>query len=88
MLGLTPVHRPVVRALFRGDVHTDPSRRSFLPADLDVADGVYVVRPLNHAGHGLFNAAAASAFVVVPEGVGRCEDGRTVEVVVLERRHA
>ena len=88
MLGLDPVHRPVVRAVLKGVVVTGATLRSFLPASLDVEDGVYAVRTEAGHDHALMATSRANALLIVPEGIGNAEDGRTVDVVVLERRHA
>jgi molybdopterin molybdotransferase len=88
LLGLDQEHRPVVRAVHRGSTRTTAGLRSHVPATLDVEDGIYAVRAVPVAGHALTAAVPCNALLVVPEDVGSCDDGRTVEVVVLERRHA
>lgn len=88
MLGLDPVHRPVVRAVLKGQVFSRADRRTFLPASLDVEDGLYAVRTEAGRDHALMATSRANALLIVPEGIGDAADGRTVDVVVLERRHA
>ena len=88
MLGLEPLHHAVVRAVLRGTIGSSVGVRTVVPAELDVEDGVYVVRPIHVAGHGFGAASAANALVAVPEALASCADGQTVEVVVLERQHA
>jgi molybdopterin molybdotransferase len=88
LLGLDQIHRPVVRAVNREPITTTLGLRTHVPAVLDVEDGVYAVRAAAKSGHALTAAAPCNALLVVPEDVSVCDDGRTVEVVVLERRHA
>jgi molybdopterin molybdotransferase len=90
LLGLTPERRPVVRAVHKGTTpgSDDSGRQRLVPAVLGVEDGVYAVRAVPNQGHPLASASSANALLVVPTGLGGCHDGDTVEVVVLERRHA
>jgi molybdopterin molybdotransferase len=88
MLGLEPVHRPIVRALLKGDVDTQANARSFIPANLDVEGGVYAVRPTADREHALIASSQSNALLIIPEGVGKAGVDATVDVVVLERRHA
>ena len=88
MLGLEPVHRPVVRAVLKGSVSSATDRRTFLPASLDVEDGIYAVRAARSSDHALMATSRSNALLIIPEGVGEAAEGRTVDVVVLERRHA
>jgi molybdopterin molybdotransferase len=88
LLGLVPERPPIVRAVLRGSVPRTTDRAQVLPADLGVEDGVYAARVVTAAGHSLTAAAAATAFLLVPAGEGVQPEGSTVDVVVLERRHA
>jgi len=88
MLGLEPVHRPIVRALLKRDVDTQANARSFIPANLDVEDGVYAVRPTADRDHALIASSQSNALLIIPEGVGKAGVDATVDVVVLERRNA
>lgn len=87
MLGVEPLHRPVVRAVCTGAMASPAGRRQYARAWLDVVDGRYVVRPVGGAGsHLIGNLAHANALMVVPETVTEVPVGGTVEVMVLERR--
>ena len=90
LLGLTPERRPLVRAVHKGTTEgaVEHDRQRLVPAVLGVEDGVYAVHSVTTQGHPLAAAAEANALLVVPTGLGGCHDGDTVEVVVLERRHA
>jgi molybdopterin molybdotransferase len=87
LLGLTPERRAIVRAVHRGRTPSTVGVERVLPALLDVEEGVYAVRPIANAGHALRGTTGANAFVIVPEDLQECEDGRTVEVVLMDRRH-
>ena len=87
MLGATPLERPRVRAVCRGELVSPRAKTSFLRVALSVEDGRYVVTPVSGAGsHLLAGMSRATALAVVPEGVERVEVGDVVEVLVLERR--
>ena len=87
MLGVEPLHRPVVRAVCQQAFSSPAGKRQYARAWLDVADGRYVVRPVGGAGsHLVGDLAHANALVVVPEAVTEVPAGGTVEVMVLERR--
>jgi molybdopterin molybdotransferase len=88
LLGLMPERPATVRAVLRGTATARPDRAQALPADLGVQDGVYAVEVVKAPGHALQAAVAASAVVLVPAGSGPLAEGATVDVVVLERRHA
>jgi len=87
MLGVEPLHRPVVRATCLQAMTSVPGKRQFARAWLDVADGRYVVRPVGgHGSHLVGDLAHSNSLVVVPEDVTEVPEGGTVEVMVLERR--
>jgi molybdopterin molybdotransferase len=88
LLGLIPERPTTVRAVLRGTAPARPDRPQALAADLGVQDGVYAVNVVDTSGHALQAAVAASAVVLVPAGAGPLAEGTTVDVVVLERRHA
>lgn len=88
MLGITPERRSTVRAVLRGRVSGAARGARFVPADLGVVDGVYAVEPIETTDHPLLAVAEANALLVVPQGGAGAADGATVEVIVLERRHA
>jgi molybdopterin molybdotransferase len=89
MLGLEPLHRPVVRAVCQGSFSSPGGRRQYMRGWLDVEDGRYVVRPVGGAGsHLLAGLAHANALIVVPEDVTEVSENGAVEVMVLERRHS
>jgi len=87
MLGVEPLHRPVVRASCLEPLTSQPGKRQYLRAWLDVAEGRYVVRPVGGPGSHLVSGMAhANALLVVPEDVTEVAEGGAVEVMVLERR--
>jgi molybdopterin molybdotransferase len=87
MLGVEPLHRPVVRASCLEPLTSQRGKRQYLRAWLDVADGRYVVRPVGGPGSHLVRGLAhANALLVVPEDVTEVPAGGPVEVMVLERR--
>jgi molybdopterin molybdotransferase len=87
MLGVEPLHRPVVRAVCQEGFASPAGRRQFMRGWLDVTDGKYVVRPVGGAGSHLVGALAHSnALIVVPEAATAVSEGDAVEVMVLERR--
>lgn len=87
MLGVEPLHRPVVRAVCREKMSSPAGRRQYVRAHLDVEEGRYVVHPVGGSGsHLIGDLAQANAFIVVPETVTRVAAGSGVEVMVLERR--
>ena len=87
MLGASPLERPRVRAVARGELRSPAAKTSFLRVALTVEDGRYAVTPVSGAGsHLLAGMSRANALAVVPEGVERVAEGDVVEVLVLERR--
>jgi molybdopterin molybdotransferase len=89
MLGVEPITRPVVRAVCVGTVVSEPGLRHYVRAILDVEHGRYVVRPAPVDGaRGLPGVDTTNALLVVPESTTHVADGDSVEVMVLERRHA
>jgi molybdopterin molybdotransferase len=87
MLGVEPIHRPVVRARLTAPLSSPPGKRSFARATLSVEEGTYVVSPVGGTGsHLIASLARATAFVVVPEHVDKAEAGDIVNVMLLERR--
>jgi molybdopterin molybdotransferase len=88
MLGVEPLHRPVVSAVCAGGLRSSPGRRQFARGWLDVQDGRYVITPVGGQGsHLVGDLAHANALVVVPEDVTEIPDGGAVDVMVLERRN-
>jgi molybdopterin molybdotransferase len=89
MLGVEPIHRPVVRARLQEPVTSPPGKRSFLRARLTVEKGAYTVAPIGGSGsHLIASLASANALLVVPENKTELEAGATVSVMLLERRQA
>jgi len=87
MLGATPIERPRVRAVTRGELRSPRTKTSFLRVALSAEDGRYVVTPVSGPGsHLLAGMSRATALAVVPEGVEQVAVGEVVEVLVLERR--
>ncbi len=89
MLGVEPLHRPMVRARLLEPFRSSRAKRSYTRGWLEVADGRYVVRPVGGSGsHLVADLALANAFIVVPEDVEEVPAGATVSVMMLERRQA
>ncbi len=87
MLGVEPLHRPMVRASTLAPISSAAGRQQYVRANLQVVDGRYVVEPMGRSGsHLVADLAAANAFVVVPPSVTTVPVGGTVQVMVLERR--
>lgn len=87
MLGVDPLHRPVVRAVCSDGFRSSEGKRQYARGWLDVVDGRYVVRPVGGPGsHLVGDLAHSNCLIVVPEAVTAVPDGGTVEVMVLERR--
>ena len=89
MLGVEPLHRPMVLAVALEPLSSPAGKRQYARAWLDVQEGRYVVRPVGGPGsHLVGDLAQANAFMVIPEQVTEVPAGSAVEVMVLERRHA
>ena len=87
MLGVEPLHRPVVRAVCEAPMSSPAGKRQFARGWLGVEEGRYVVRPVGGPGsHLVGNLAHSNALIVLPEPVTEVPAGGTVEVMVLERR--
>ncbi len=87
MLGVEPLHRPMVRATLDTTLRKAPGRRQYARGWLSVRDGAYVVAPVGGPGsHLLAGYAAANCLVVVPEEVTEVAAGSPVQVMMLERR--
>jgi molybdopterin molybdotransferase len=88
MLGVEPLHRPIISAVCDGALDSPAGRRQYTRAWLDVRDGRYVVTPVGGPGsHLVGDLAHANALIVVPEDVTAVPDGDPVDVMVLERRN-
>ncbi|MDQ1664333.1 MAG: molybdopterin molybdotransferase [Actinomycetota bacterium] len=87
MLGVEPLHRPIISAVCEGGFSSPAGRRQYARGWLDVRDGRYIVRPVGGPGsHLVGDLAHANALIVVPEDVTEVKDGTAVNVMVLERR--
>jgi len=87
MLGVEPLHRPVVRAVCTEGFGSPEGKRQYARGWLDVADGRYVVKLVGGPGsHLVGDLAHSNCLIVIPDAVTAVTDGGTVEVMVLERR--
>jgi molybdopterin molybdotransferase len=87
MLGVEPLHRPIIGAVCQGGFSSPAGRRQYARGWLDVRDGRYIVTPVGGPGsHLVGDLAHANALIVVPEDVTEVKDGTAVNVMVLERR--
>jgi molybdopterin molybdotransferase len=87
MLGVSPLHRPTVKALCAEGFSSPGGKRQFARGWFDSTDGSYVVRPVGGAGsHLVGDLAHSNCLIVVPEDVTEVPEGGTVDVMVLERR--
>jgi molybdopterin molybdotransferase len=87
MIGVESIYRPLVRATtgaaFRGQV----GERWYVPGQLEVKQGAYVVTPAGTPGRDhISDLARANCLTVVPEEAGEVGRGEPATVVVLERR--
>jgi molybdopterin molybdotransferase len=88
MLGLSPLNRPVVRAVCVEAFSSPAGLREFARGTLGVEHGRYVVRPVRRDGaRGLIEIDGTNTLIVVPESTTHVAEGDSVEVMVLERRH-
>ena len=89
MLGVEPLHRPVVRARLVGEVRKGPGKRQFARGRLRVEAGSYVVEVFGgHGSHLLADYAGANTLVILRENTTSLDDGDVVECMLLERRGA
>ena len=89
MLGVEPLHRPMVRARLVGEVRKGPGKRQFARGRLRVESGTYVVEVFGgHGSHLLADYAGANTLVVLRENTTSLGDGDVVECMLLERRGA
>lgn len=87
MLGVEPLQRPQVRARTTTALRSAAGKRSYLRANLTVADGVYTVTPIGGQGsHLIADLAAANALIVIPEEQTEVAQDSPVMVSLLERR--
>ncbi len=87
MLGAEPLHRPMVRAICMEGFDSPVGKRQYVRGRLEVRDGRYVATPVGGQGSHLMGGLAQSnALLVVPDDVGRINEGEPVAVMVLERR--
>jgi molybdopterin molybdotransferase len=88
MSGVDTIHRPVVRATTLAALRGVPGERWYVPSNLDVRQGAYVLTPLGTVGRDHVSALAkANSLAVIPEDTGEVARGGAATVVVLERRH-
>jgi molybdopterin molybdotransferase len=83
LMGVEPLHRPVVPARLTGAVaHSPAGRRQFLRGRYDASSGQ--VEPVGGSGSHLVGALAhANALIVVPEESTAVEAGTQVDTVLL-----
>ena len=87
MLGVEPIHRPVVRARLTDAVRSPSGRRSYLRGEISVREGTYAATPVGGPGSNLLaTLARANCLIVVPEDVTELPAGAVVSVMLLERR--
>ena len=87
MLGAEPLHRPMVRAICLEGFDSPVGKRQYVRGRLEVRDGRYVATPVGgHGSHLMGGLAQSNALLVVPDEVGRVNEGEPVAVMVLERR--
>jgi molybdopterin molybdotransferase len=87
LLGVEPIHRPMVRATLTGDITSPPGRRSYLRGMIAYHGGGYLATPVGApASHLIASLAHANCFIVVPEDVTSVPAESTVQVMLLERR--
>ena len=87
MLGVTPLHRPVVRARCTEGFASPLGKRQYARGRLTAVDGGFEVAPVGGPGsHLLGDLARANALIVVGEQVNEVPRGGTVDVMILERR--
>jgi molybdopterin molybdotransferase len=85
MLGVEPLHRPVVKATCAQDLPSVAGRRQYARGWLERSGDEPVVRPVGGApSHLIGDLAHANCFIVVPEYVREVAAGETVDVMVLE----
>ena len=88
MIGVETIQRPVVRASTQAALRGVPGERWYVPSQLDVRQGAYVLTPLGTVGRDHVSALAkANSLVIIPEDTGEVARGGAATVVVLERRH-
>jgi molybdopterin molybdotransferase len=86
MIGVTPVHRPVIRAVCAETMQSPGGKRQFARGFVETKDDEAFVRPVGGAGsHLLGDLAQANCFIVVPEDVTDVAAGDDVDVMVLDR---
>jgi molybdopterin molybdotransferase len=86
MLGVEPLHRPMVSATCTEDIRSMEGRRQYARGWLDRKGDGWVVRPVGGApSHLIGDLAHANCLIVVPEQVRAVPAGVIVDVMVLER---
>jgi molybdopterin molybdotransferase len=88
MIGVETIQRPLVRATTQAAMRGVPGERWYVPARLEVRQGVYSVTPIGTVGRDHVSALGkANSLAIVPEDTGDVPRGGAATVVVLERRH-
>jgi molybdopterin molybdotransferase len=86
MLGVEPLHRPVVKATCTEELTSMAGKRQYARGWLDRKEDESLVRPVGGASsHLIGDLAHANCLIVVPEYVRVVAAGETVDVMVLER---
>jgi molybdopterin molybdotransferase len=86
MIGRTPLHRPVIRAVCTGPMSSPAGKRQFARGWVETKGDEAFVRPVGGAGsHLLGDLAQANCFIVVPEDVTQVSAGDDVDVMTLDR---
>ncbi|KWW99007.1 Molybdopterin molybdochelatase [Carbonactinospora thermoautotrophica] len=84
MLGVEPLHRPVVQARCLQAFSSPEGKRQYVRGWYDAE--AETVRPVGgHASHLIGDLAQANAFIVVPEEVTEVKRDDVVDVMLLER---
>ncbi len=86
MMGETSLHRATVRAVATRGWGSPVGKRQFSRVVVSGSVGGFTVAPVGGNGSHLVNdLSVANALAVVPEDVGRVEEGDTVRCMLLER---
>ncbi|HOO71228.1 MAG TPA: molybdopterin molybdotransferase MoeA [Spirochaetota bacterium] len=83
-MGASRIHKPVINALLREDIHKKPERRHFARGFFTIENGKFYVSPTGAQGSGILTSMShANCFIILREGVTYYQAGKTVAIQLI-----
>ena len=83
-MGAGRIHKPLINAVLREDIHKKPERRHFARGFFTVEDGKIFVSPTGAQGSGILTSMShANCFIILHEGATYYRAGETVTIQLI-----